>query len=477
MHKFPIGKSNIMKVAAKTDPIWGTYVNSGKPLPAVFPNSRKYFGSIYNQLSLGSCSGFGYTQFIIALLAQAGFPIIRLAENSQYWAERVIEGTVNEDSGATVAQGVEANQQRGAQFQSENPYDNEYFIRFKDTPVGPWFNEFKIPADRLKYIGQDAYTLSNILDALGQGLIVTAGIEVFNGIESPNCANTGILPMPAANEASIGGHWINYISADPVNKRVLAINQWDDTWGIKDPVALKGCFWLPYDYVAKYTMDAVVGYPPAKAPALPADPGPQTRPVHTYAIEAFWTKPQYTVDETADFGCKLTADGNTPISTIDTVWPYVTLSDGEDGPVPTFDNGTGGVPWMGAVGVYTATARWLTPTGPTIYSGPATTVIVAKAAPKLPSVPLELYIDTTTQGVVYQGNSMVPPAYWQQAGAATIVGGDPAGAGMYQVNGKTYVGVVQDGVLCLVWTVMRDNGFKLVPKQGGGWRFEKTGGQ
>lgn len=484
MHKFPIGKSNLAMVALKATPLWQTYKPSGKPLPAGYPNNRHLFGDILDQKQLGSCSGFGWNQFVCAMIAQAGGPKLRLAELSQYWAERFIEGTVDQDSGATVAQGVEANQQRGAQFYDENPYTDDYYIRYKDAPNGPWFDYFKVPPERLAYITRDDNFLHNLLDALGQGYLVTAGIEVFNGIESAECANTGILPMPAPGEQSIGGHWINYFWAEvhdlaTLDGYVYAINQWNKDWGIKSPVDLQGCFKIPLKYVAQYTMDAVVGYPPQTVGIIPQDPGPQTRPVHNYTLTAFFSKPTAEAGDLIEFGCKLVADGTTPVETLDTVPTQMMIDNsGFWGDVPTFPNvGMGTVPWgSNDLGTHTAQARWFTPEGTYIFSDVAKVVIVQKQAPapKLRAIDTELVIDQKLQGVIFQAPgmkqpaTMVPPAIWQQVGTATKISDN-----LYQVNGKNYAGVEQNNVLYIAWPVMTDNGFKMIHLSNGGWRYEK----
>jgi len=390
-HRFPIVRVDHLKLAASSaPPIWGTYTNSGKPLPSVFPNNRHLFPATpLNQGQLGDCSGFGTTLFRAALLQQAGGHYVEFSELAQYWEERNLEGNVNQDSGATVADGIKVLEQFGVQFEDEDPYGVDYALRFKDEPKGPWLKQLALSPDQVKYITKDTNFLNNVLDALAQGLVITIGFDVFADLESAQCANTGILSMPAQGEQSLGGHWVNlfYAEVNDLTKRdgyVWAMNQWGN-WGIG------GAFKMSLAYAEQYIWDAVVGYPDSVLPQYPQDPGPQSEVQHTYAISAFWDKPQYTVGETGYFGCYIMQDGK-PLNTMNLpVYPMVKLSDGEDGMVPTDDTGKGAVPWStNTPGTYTAVARWQKPDLTWITSQPASCEWNAKAPTPLPAVPSDI---------------------------------------------------------------------------------------
>jgi len=61
---------------------------------------------------------------------------------------------------------------------------------------------------------------------------------------------TGIVPMPAKNEYTLGGHAICPVGYDDKKQLIKFKNSWLDKWG------QKGYGFLPYDYIEKYMMDA-----------------------------------------------------------------------------------------------------------------------------------------------------------------------------------------------------------------------------
>jgi len=73
------------------------------------------------------------------------------------------------------------------------------------------------------------------------------GVEVFEGMMT---TKTGIVPMPAKNEPTLGGHAICPVGYDEKKKLVKFKNSWSIKWG------QKGYGYLPYAYVERYMMDA-----------------------------------------------------------------------------------------------------------------------------------------------------------------------------------------------------------------------------
>ena len=73
------------------------------------------------------------------------------------------------------------------------------------------------------------------------------GVEVFEGMME---TKTGLVPMPAKNESSLGGHAICPVGYDDKKKVVKFKNSWSDKWG------QKGYGFLPYAYVERYMIDA-----------------------------------------------------------------------------------------------------------------------------------------------------------------------------------------------------------------------------
>lgn len=73
------------------------------------------------------------------------------------------------------------------------------------------------------------------------------GVEVFEGMIK---TRTGLVPMPAKSENSLGGHAICPVGYDDRKKLVKFKNSWSADWG-------KGGYgFLPYAYIERFMMDA-----------------------------------------------------------------------------------------------------------------------------------------------------------------------------------------------------------------------------
>jgi C1A family cysteine protease len=81
----------------------------------------------------------------------------------------------------------------------------------------------------------------SVQSAIVNGFPLVIGIAVFNSIESPEAAATGIIPMPGMFDNPIGGHALRVSSYD--ENYVSGPNSWDKTWGDK------GYFHLPWNYL------------------------------------------------------------------------------------------------------------------------------------------------------------------------------------------------------------------------------------
>lgn len=245
---------------------YATYKNSGKPLSASPVSLRNLYGTIENQGQEGSCSSFSALQFRAALRKMAGLPaMFDPSEQAQYFEERELQGTVNQDSGATLEEALQVLEQFGVMPEQDDPYNPSTFVT--DPSAQAWNPTLKLSADQVQHIetagvnGAEPSTLEDTLDALNNGHPVYFGFKVFQGMESEQTAETGILPMPGPNEPLLGGHAVNAIGFNPQTQMILVLNQWGEDWGIKSPAELKGCFWMPYDYYQRYTTDAYVGFP------------------------------------------------------------------------------------------------------------------------------------------------------------------------------------------------------------------------
>ena len=193
---------------------------------------------IMDQGELGSCTGNGIAGCINFI--QKGFMASRLFI---YYNERVIEGTVDQDAGANIRDGIISVVQQGVCSEEVVPYDISQFA------VQPSQEAY---AAALKDVVTEYLALNTIADiknCLAQGFPVVCGITVFESFESAQVATTGIVPMPEESEQILGGHCIKIVGYDDVNQRVICANSWGTGWGEF------GYFTLPYAYIQAYGSD------------------------------------------------------------------------------------------------------------------------------------------------------------------------------------------------------------------------------
>ena len=191
---------------------------------------------VYDQGQLGACSS-------MAIAASIQF-LTKTYEPSRlfiYYNERLLQGTVAQDSGAYLRYGMKATQQYGACPETDWPYD---IAKFAEAPPAPCYKEglpdrvhsyYKIPVD--------ANCVAPVKAALEHSIPVIIGIVVYPSFESQYTAETGIVMLPALNEKPLGGHAILIVGFDDSKNAFIVRNSWGTDWG------MEGYFYLPYNYV------------------------------------------------------------------------------------------------------------------------------------------------------------------------------------------------------------------------------------
>lgn len=193
---------------------------------------------IFDQSNLGSCTG--------NMTAGAIFTRRKIEKLSDiipsriwiYYQARKIEGTIDEDSGATIRDAIKGVATFGYCSEKSLPYD---ISKFTKTPSSKCVKEAKQNLiQRYESVPQD---LNTIRACLAQNYSINIGIAVYESFESTNVAKTGIVPIPKPSEKVLGGHAVHIIGYDDDKKLFKLANSWGVSWGDK------GFFYLPYDYV------------------------------------------------------------------------------------------------------------------------------------------------------------------------------------------------------------------------------------
>ena len=198
---------------------------------------RYLLPQVYDQGELGSCTANGIAAIIqddIIRQHQASLMPSRLFI---YFNERKLEGTINQDAGANIRDGIKTINTLGVCDEHLWPYN---IASFKITPGTDCYAAAKLHKS-LKY--ESVAQIENSLkSALANGLPVVFGFQVKVSFESSAVAKTGVY-SPKAKEQIMGGHCVVLVGYDDASKRFIVRNSWGDSWG------QKGYFTMPYSEV------------------------------------------------------------------------------------------------------------------------------------------------------------------------------------------------------------------------------------
>jgi C1A family cysteine protease len=216
-------------------------------IPKKLPESvdlRKYCSKVENQKDLGSCTSNALVGGLELLEIKDQVHFEDLSRLFLYYEERVIENSVNYDSGAEIRDGIKALAKFGICSETCWPYD---ISKFTKQPPSKCYDEAK------KHILRSYFrilTLAEMKTCLAEGFPFAYGFTVYESMESEEVASTGLVPMPGKNEQVLGGHAVLSVGYD-VKKKIfsksmgsfLVRNSWGEDWGVA------GYFWIPMEYL------------------------------------------------------------------------------------------------------------------------------------------------------------------------------------------------------------------------------------
>jgi len=154
-----------------------------------------------------------------------------------YYNERVIEGTVDEDSGATLRDGIKSVAKQGAPHEPLWPY---VIARFRTKPPTKAYSDGR--RHRALLYERIPRLLEQMQGCLAAGFPFVFGFSVYESFESRDVARTGVMPMPKPGEVQLGGHAVLAVGYDTGARRFLVRNSWGPGWG------RQGYFTMPFDY-------------------------------------------------------------------------------------------------------------------------------------------------------------------------------------------------------------------------------------
>lgn len=203
---------------------------------------RKNCPPVVDQGDLGSCTAN-------ALSSAIGFLDIKdlklfnpFSRLFIYYNERALEGTVKQDSGAQIRDGIKTLASQGVCFEVLWPYN---ITRFTQKPSSSCYSLAK-PHKAMTY--SRLITLNDMKSCLAAGFPFVFGFTVYESFESDAVAKTGIVPIPGQSESVLGGHAVMACGYDDKTQMVLVKNSWGTGWG------QQGYFQLPYAYISNQNL-------------------------------------------------------------------------------------------------------------------------------------------------------------------------------------------------------------------------------
>jgi C1A family cysteine protease len=199
----------------------------------------------YDQGQLGSCTANSIGAILeFNELKQGEADAATPSRLFIYYNERAMEGTIPEDSGAEIRDGIKSVAQLGAPPEKAWPYVIGKFAR--KPPAKAYRAALKHQAIRYARVAQTEMGIQNVLAA---GYPISFGFTVYESFES-DVGSDGIVPMPEPDERTLGGHAVVAVGYRQIRRQLYfeCRNSWGPDW------ADDGYFWLPASYVTSHSL-------------------------------------------------------------------------------------------------------------------------------------------------------------------------------------------------------------------------------
>ena len=214
--------------------------------PSVDLRTSGFCPPVLDQRNIGSCVAFAIANADLFCQQKQGYKDSFLPSRLFiYYNTRVIEDTVDFDSGAMIRDGFKSIAKEGVCPAKMWPYYNSLL--------------FKKPFQKCYDIGglHQAITYSSVrqeLDylksCLAEGYPFVFGFAVYESFMSEETSKTGIVKMPWWFEKDFGGHAVGCYGYDDSRKVFIVQNSWSIKWGDN------GFFYMPYSYVANSSLSS-----------------------------------------------------------------------------------------------------------------------------------------------------------------------------------------------------------------------------
>jgi C1A family cysteine protease len=216
---------------------------------------------VYDQGQLGSCTAnaiAGAVQFDETRSGVA--PTWTPSRLFIYYNERVLEGTLDSDSGAQLRDGIKVIAADGVCPEADWPYDT---ARFAERPPQRAYSD--AVRDRVGSYQRVTQSLAQLKTCIASRFTFVFGFTVFSSFESPDVTSTGVIPLPQPSESPVGGHAVVCVGYEDARQAFIIRNSWGAGWGDA------GYGYMPYAYMLDaglaadfWTIRAAPGGPPLR---------------------------------------------------------------------------------------------------------------------------------------------------------------------------------------------------------------------
>ena len=219
------------------DKLYSSIAAPPKKLPSKV-DLRGGCSPVEDQGALGSCTANALVGNLEFLEKKAGHTVTDLSRLFIYYNERTMEGTINEDAGAAIRDGIKSLVKLGVC----NEENWQYIItKFQQKPSATCYKQ---AADHQVNSYHRILSLQEMQQCLAEGYPFVFGFTVYTAFESVSVAKSGRLNLPKSSEKVLGGHAVCAVGYDDSTKRVLVRNSWGANWG------KGGYFTMPYAYIS-----------------------------------------------------------------------------------------------------------------------------------------------------------------------------------------------------------------------------------
>ncbi|CAE7155823.1 unnamed protein product, partial [Symbiodinium pilosum] len=201
---------------------------------------------IFDQGHLGSCTAnalaaaFHFTLHKMTVENHKDFADFTPSRLFIYYNERLVEGSVNQDAGAMLRDGIKVMSKVGVCPESVWKYDDQHDF-FKKQPDSKSYEL----AQKCKVVGyaRVAQDLSQFKMCIKNGYPFVFGFAVLSSFQTAEVARTGKMVMPQPTDQQLGGHAVCAVGYDDFKQCFIIRNSWGEGWGDK------GYFYMPYEYI------------------------------------------------------------------------------------------------------------------------------------------------------------------------------------------------------------------------------------